>query len=169
MRELEFIFAFIRPLNKLDIPYFITGSMAAIIYGEPRLTHDVDIVLNLQDKNIEPFFNAFKSDAYYVPPIEVIKIEAARHRMGHFNLIYKKTGFKADIYLKGNDELHDWAFKNCSVEIIEDQKVYIAPPEYVIIRKLMYFREGKSGKHLDDITNIFRHSVEMIDLNFINK
>ena len=36
---------FINPLNHLDIRYVVTGAVAAIIYGEPRLTHDIDLVV----------------------------------------------------------------------------------------------------------------------------
>ena len=38
---------FIAPLEQAEIPYFVTGSVASIFYGEPRLTHDVDIVVYL--------------------------------------------------------------------------------------------------------------------------
>ena len=39
----------------------------------------------------------------------------------------------------------------------------LAPPEYVIVRKLEYFREGGSEKHLRDIRSMLAVSREQID------
>ena len=35
---------FLEPLERLGLPYCVTGSVAASVYGEPRLTADIDIV-----------------------------------------------------------------------------------------------------------------------------
>jgi hypothetical protein len=48
MQEAELFLVCIRPLNELEISYMVTGSVAAMLYGEPRLTHDVDLVLQIQ-------------------------------------------------------------------------------------------------------------------------
>lgn len=53
MQELSLLEVFTRPLRLNKIPYVITGSIAAIIYGEPRLTHDVDLVLDLKIKDVD--------------------------------------------------------------------------------------------------------------------
>jgi hypothetical protein len=163
MQEPELYLVFIRPLNELEIPYMITGSMAGAIYGEPRLTHDIDIVIDLQPRWIEHFYDAFNNENFYVPPIEVLNVEAARTHRGHFNLLHQSTGFKADVYIKGKDELHEWAFHRLQSKAIGDHSVFVAPPEYVIIRKLMYYKEGRSEKHLRDIQNILAHNKESID------
>jgi hypothetical protein len=162
MQKPELFLVFIRPLNHLEIPYMITGSTAAIIYGEPRLTHDIDLVVDLTSKNVELFYNAFNNSEFYVPPKEVLKIEISRAQNGHCNLLHQKTGFKADIYMKGNDRLHVWAFKKRETEKIEGDQIWLAPLEYVIIRKLMYYKEGKSEKHLQDIRNILRQNQEKV-------
>ena len=47
MREPELFLLFVRPLNRAGIRYVVSGSVAAIFYGEPRLTHDVDFVVFL--------------------------------------------------------------------------------------------------------------------------
>ena len=50
MHEAELSLLFVRPLNLLGVRYIVSGSMAAILYGEPRLTHDVDFVVSLVRK-----------------------------------------------------------------------------------------------------------------------
>ncbi|MBI1860431.1 MAG: hypothetical protein HYR96_05895 [Deltaproteobacteria bacterium] len=152
MQSLELIPLFIAPLEKSGLNYFVTGSIASIFYGEPRLTHDIDIVIHLSSEDIAKFLVFYPSDNFYCPPEEVIQIEARRRPFGHFNLIHHKTGMKADIYPDSDDSLYRWAFKNRKrVALADGANIWLAPPEYLIIRKLEYYREGASDKHLEDI------------------
>ncbi len=154
---------FISRLNKLSIPYVITGAVASIIYGEPRLTNDIDLVIDMNSDDVETFADAFPIVDFYCPPPEVIRLEIGRSQRGHFNLIHHVTGFKADIYASGRDELHHWALKNRKPVDVDDEKFWLAPIEYVILRKLEYFREGESEKHLRDISSILAYSSDEID------
>lgn len=145
---------FTRKLNDLGLRYMVSGSIAAIYYGEPRLTNDVDIVVFLGREDIRHFETAFPPEGFYCPPSDVMLIEAAREQRGHFNLIHHDTGFKADIYLGGRDELHTWGLAHAVEADLDGDKVRFAPPEYVIVRKLQFYREGGSQKHLRDISRM---------------
>ena len=142
---------FLEPLERLGIPYCITGSVAASVYGEPRLTADIDIVLLLRAADIAALRAAFPESLYYVPPDETLRLELARSSRGMFNLIHHANQFKADIYLAGQDPLHAWALEHRRRIGLEGGGAWIAPPEYVILRKLEYLREGGSDKHVRDI------------------
>lgn len=155
---------FVSRLDKLGLRYMVTGAVASIIYGEPRLTHDIDLVVEVNEENAERFPKAFPSDEFYCPPIEIIKIEVKRPLRGHFNLIHRETGFKADVYMIGQDELHHWAMLKRRKIPMEGNSVWVAPPEYVILRKLQYYHEGKSEKHLRDIAGMMELSSENMDL-----
>lgn len=163
MPEPELSLLFIRPLNRLGVRYLVSGSVAAILYGEPRLTHDVDFVVFLRVTEIQKLRDAFPEPEFHVPPTEVIASELARPSKGHFNLIHADTGFKADIYPAGRDELHGWAFRHARQMEYRGEPVVVAPPEYVIVRKLEYFREGGSEKHLRDIRAMLAVSGDEID------
>jgi hypothetical protein len=147
----------------------ITGAVASIIYGEPRLTNDIDLVINMNPDDIESFSNTFPSEDFYCPPQEVIRLEIARPQRGHFNLIHHATGFKADIYASGRDELHHWGIKNRKPVDVEGEKFWLAPIEYVILRKLEYYREGESEKHLRDISSILAVSLNEIDFKLLEE
>lgn len=73
------------------------------------------------------------------------------------------TGFKADLYLTGRDELEAWAFRFQRHVQFAGQSVALALPEYVIVRKLEYCREGGSEKHLRDVRSILSVSGEQLD------
>jgi len=141
----------------------VTGSVAAIVYGEPRLTHDVDLVAVLGPDRIALVPEAFPPPEFYCPPVEEIALEAARERRGHFNLIHHPTGFKADVYVAGRDPLNAWGLSRARTLDLDGEPMVVAPAEYVIVRKLEYFREGGSEKHLRDIRSMLEHSPEQID------
>lgn len=50
---------FIRRLETLGVPYMVTGSVASTLYGEPRLTNDVDIVAEIDRKDCEAIASLF--------------------------------------------------------------------------------------------------------------
>jgi len=163
MQAINLFQLFTNPLNTMGVKYMVTGAVANIVYGEPRLTHDIDLVLEMGVEDAEKIASSFPLDEFYCPPIEVIIIESKRRMRGHFNIIHHKTGFKADIYIAGDDPLHAWALQNRKRISIEGKNFWIAPIEYVILRKLEYYREGGSEKHLQDITGMIAASGDQID------
>ncbi|CAN5417203.1 hypothetical protein BH09SUM1_BH09SUM1_12530 [soil metagenome] len=163
MRETSPFLFFTKKLNALGVRYMVTGSVAVILYGEPRLTHDVDLVVVLERGQIARLREAFPEDEFYCPSAEVIALESARAQRGHFNIIHRKTGFKADFFLSGQDHLHAWGFTRVREMELEGSPFFVAPPEYVIVRKLEYFREGGSEKHLRDIRSMLELSSTLID------
>jgi len=154
---------FVEPLNKLDIEYMATGAVAAILYGEPRLTNDIDLVAKLDRANIERLREAFASTDFYIPPIEVMQAEAARQQGGHFNVIHIPSALKADLYPVGADPLHHWALKQRHRVEVAGRFMWVAPIEYVILRKLEFWKAGGQDKHRDDVAAMLRTSGDSID------
>jgi len=169
MQENSIFFIFTSRLNNLNIRYMITGSVASIVYGEPRMTHDIDLVMELESEDTERFEEAFPIETFYCPPTEIIKVELGRSFRGHFNLIHHETGFKADVYLRGRDPLHEWALNNRKKIEFEGEYIWVAPIEYVILRKLDYYKEGKSEKHIRDIRGMLSISSDDIDFDELKK
>jgi hypothetical protein len=164
---IELIDTFIRPLERRGFHYLVTGSVASMAYGEPRLTNDIDLILAIKEADVVSLVESFPETDYYLPPVEVIHSERIRPQRGHFNIIHQNTMLKADVYLAGSDPLHRWAFLNARHMEIDGSRVSFAPPEYVIIRKLEFFREGGSEKHLRDIASILIETDAALDTEFI--
>jgi hypothetical protein len=68
------------PLHSTGLAYMVTGAVATIAYGEPRMTNDVDVVLRLDAQGAARLVSVFSDTEYYVPPQEVMEQEAARSR-----------------------------------------------------------------------------------------
>ncbi|MGI8509287.1 MAG: hypothetical protein ACR2MQ_08185 [Gemmatimonadaceae bacterium] len=148
----DLISLFIAPLNRLGVPYMVTGSVASGIYSHVRFTNDIDVVAVLSDINAVELHGAFDSPEFYVPPLEVIHLERQRPAHGHFNLIHINTGLRADLFFAGRDPLMQRALE-LRLEAVDQhgKPVWFAPPEYVILSKLQYLRDSGSPKHVTDI------------------
>lgn len=166
MRQLEVIRLFTDPLERAGFPYMITGSVAAIIYGMPRLTHDVDLIIDVPAEKAEAFAALFPDADFYCPPLEVLSAELKRAVHPHLNLIHHQTGFKADIY-PSRDWLQRWGMERRKRLDWNGSPISVAPPEYVVVRKLDYFTEGGSEKHLTDIRNMLAVQGDGMDLDWI--
>jgi hypothetical protein len=162
MLEPDLIELFVKPLDQLQIRYLISGSVAAMLYGEPRFTNDIDILVFLRASDVERLPATYPAPEFYLPPINVITAELGRGR-GQFNIIHADTSLKADCFIVGSDEFHAWAFRHARRYPFDALTITLAPPEYVIVRKLEYFREGGSDKHLRDIRAMLAVSNELID------
>ncbi len=153
----------LRPLHATGLPYMVTGGLAAIVYGEPRLTNNVDVVVRLRPSDAARLIAAFPAGSSYVPPIETIREEAARPAHGHFNILDLETTLRADIYCAGEDPVAAWGLEHRRAVTFGDEQVWIAPIPYVIVLKLRYFRESGSDRHLRDIGAMRRLSGDIID------
>jgi hypothetical protein len=154
MQDPDFISLFVAPLEKAGIRYMIAGSVASSIYGEPRNTLDIDMVVLPDPAQIQLFPDLFPEEHFYLPPTEVIAIEARREANGHFNIIHHNTGLKADIYLSRNHPILPWALEHVRRVPTSSCEINLAPPEYVIIHKLGFYRESGHQRHLRDIAGI---------------
>ncbi len=169
MREAELYDIFVSPLNDAGILYMVTGSVASIIYGQPRMTHDIDVVVDLSSTQLPELANQFLPDEFYCPPLEVMRTEMNREIRGHFNIIHHQTGFKADIYPICDDTfLKEGLGRRRKIDR-PDGPLWVAPPEYVIIKKLQYYAEGRSSKHISDIRGMLDVSGEIIDRALLNR
>ncbi|HPI39562.1 MAG TPA: hypothetical protein PLJ21_02080 [Pseudobdellovibrionaceae bacterium] len=139
--------------DEASIEYFLVGSLAAMYYGRPRFTQDVDLVVRIKARQISQFENLFQIDEYYCPPKEVLHDEIIRR--GSFNLINQSSGIKVDIVIDKETAFYNSEFsRRKKLEIAPGINVFIASPEDLILKKLEYYREGQSEKHLNDIRDI---------------
>jgi hypothetical protein len=156
-------------LNRLNARYAVTGAMALIAYGEPRLTNDLDLIVEWPPSQAKAFQHAFLGRHLYVPDVETLTAEFTRPSGGHFNLVQAEFALRADVYCAGADRLIAWALADAKPITVDSLRVRVAPPEYVIVRKLQYAVDGASPKHLDDIRAVLRRSADALDLARIER
>ncbi|MDH4271897.1 MAG: nucleotidyltransferase family protein [Candidatus Aminicenantes bacterium] len=152
--------------EKLNIGYFITGAVASIAYGEPRLTNDIDIVADLSERDVPRLKGCFPEEDYYFD--EDAAADAVRRRF-QFNIIHPASGLKIDVMVSQGNEFDISRFKRIRrIKALEDREANFASPEDVILKKMEYYAGGRSEKHLRDIAGMIKISAEIIDLDYIS-
>jgi hypothetical protein len=159
----DLIELFVEPLEAIGVSYMITGGVASVIYGDPRFTRDVDIVMEFQRSEIAALESAFDPATFYVPPVEALEEEASRPEGGHFNVIHRETALRADVYLAGDDPLIGWGFERRVRLQVGGGWIWVAPIEYVILRKLEHYKQSGSDRHLRDVAMMLRISGDTVD------
>jgi len=153
-------------LDRLGVPRFTTGSVASTMYGEPRFTNGVDIVVRMDAAQATAFCRQFGDADWYVS--EDAALDAVRRR-GQFNLIHVPSGYKVDLMVASDDDFNRSRFERVRAVTMHDgSSEPFAAPEDVILKKLEYFREGGSEKHLRDIRSIIAvQGADRIDWDYL--
>ncbi len=160
---------FVRPLHRAGVRYMLSGSLASMHYGEPRLTLDADIVLHLDQAAAAGLVKIFPAGEFYLPPVDVMAMEVARPTRGHINVVHLETGSKADLYPSRGHPYWEWAWRHCQLAPVGTMEVRFAPPEYVILWKLEFFREGGGEKHLRDVRGMLTVTGPAIDQAWLDR
>jgi hypothetical protein len=165
MGPFELLKKIVDVLEDLQIPYLVTGAVASIAYGEPRLTNDIDIVADLKEEQVDSLMRAFPPDDFYMDE-EMVRQAIQDH--GQFNIIHPSSGLKVDVMIKKKTPHDKSRFER--IRRIYPMGTYqadFAAPEDVIIERMEYYKEGGSDKHLRDIAGILKISGESVDRKYI--
>lgn len=140
--ELEVLKEVARSLDEAGIAYMVTGSIAANFYTVPRMTRDIDIVVELSDRDVDRFIGIFEKDFYLEPET----IEAEVRKKGMFNLIHNEHVIKIDFVVRKESEYRRKEFSRKRKVSVDDQDIYVVSPEDLILSKLDWAKEGEAVK-----------------------
>ncbi len=167
MEQLDLLRYVTHIIEDMGLRYFVTGSTATIFYGEPRFTNDIDVVVELSESRIADFCRRFPPDEFYVS--EPAAHEAVLNRT-QFNIIHPASGMKVDVIVPALSAFNESRFARVRrLHIAENLDAYFTSPEDAIIKKMDYYREGGSEKHLRDIAGVLKTSRDAIDMAYITR
>ncbi|OGZ69577.1 MAG: hypothetical protein A3D44_03310 [Candidatus Staskawiczbacteria bacterium RIFCSPHIGHO2_02_FULL_42_22] len=153
-------------LKDLEIPYAITGGFAVTIWGKPRYTADIDIIVEIADKNIKPLVKKLLAIDKDVHADEDMIREALMYH-GEFNFIHPDTGLKVDFFVQDNNLYNKLKIKRAVVRDIFDHKIPFVSPEDLILSKLMWSKENQSQKQAEDIKSVLRNPNITLDMMYL--
>ena len=134
-------------LDEKGIGYMISGSLAFNVYCIPRMTMDIDIVIELDKDNLNDFLEIF-SEGYYLNE-ETVKQEIGRK--GMFNVIDHRSGLKIDFIIRKNTEYRQLEFSRKIRKVLDDIPVWLVSAEDLIISKIEWIQQLQSDKQIGDI------------------
>lgn len=155
-------------LQKIRIPYMITGALSVVFYGRPRASHDIDFVIEVKEKNIELLIKTFlllPREEFIIDPT-LIK-DAVIHK-NMFNLLHLPTMLKLDFFLLKNDDFDESRFERKKELDIFGQKMMFASPEDTILIKLLWYKDTKIEKHLVDAAFVYQIQEKNLDKLYLN-
>ena len=155
-------------LDELEINYYVTGGFAVSVWGRPRATFDIDIVVKLIEPKIMPLARALRKISKYGYIDEQAANEALK-RKGEYNFIEPETGIKVDFWITKGTETSKVEFERRVVKKINNQKVSFISPEDLILNKLTWYEKSQSSRHLEDAESIFKISGEKLDFDYLKK
>jgi hypothetical protein len=153
-------------LQELKIPYLITGGTAVLVWGRPRFTADIDIVVELKIKDIV-VLRAMLAQLGKANYIDKQTMEDAVIHRGEFNFIHGETGVKVDFWVSKNDLFENMRMKRKIAKKILGQNVYFISPEDLIISKLRWRKISPSSRHMEDIESILKISGGKLDKKYL--
>ena len=155
-------------LDEFKIPYFVTGGMAVLIWGRPRFTFDIDIIVELELRDVNNLVGRLSSfgEASYIDK-EMIKDALVNN--GEFNFIHGDTGIKVDFWVLKKDKFGLSRLNRRVKKKILNKKVYFSSPEDLILSKLLWRKRSGGEKHMEDAKSVIDISKEKIDMDYLKK
>ena len=152
-------------LEENHIDYMITGSLVSSMQGEPRATHDVDILVNITHSAIPSLVNTFTPPDYF---ISGPAIEDAILRKSMFNLLDTTEGDKVDFWILTDDPFDQSRFARKYEEKMSGLSMKVSRPEDTILMKLRWANlSGGSEKQLTDALRVYEVQFGNLDLAYI--
>ncbi len=162
--ELEVLQSVTARLEGANIPYMVTGSMAANFYAVPRMTRDIDLVIELSDRDVDRVTRLFQVE-YYIDR-DMVQRAVRDHAM--FNMIHNALVVKVDCVVRKETEYRREEFARRRAVSVAGQQLFIVSPEDLILSKLDWAKESRSQMQLDDVRNLLR-SVQGLDTEYLNR
>lgn len=163
MTEQELLVDCLRRLNKAEITYMVTGSMASNYWGIPRSTHDLDFVLQLPPSAIPALTSAFANDFYLDPET----IRTAYQPPYQFNALDHRSGLKVDFWMLKNIPFEREMFARRKQVSIVNVPAWLASPEDVILHKLYWDNITPSDRQLKDAAGVLAIQRDTLNTGYL--
>ncbi|QGP91740.1 hypothetical protein MGLY_10820 [Neomoorella glycerini] len=165
MSQQELLKRVISVLESAGIQYMLTGSLASSLQGEPRLTHDIDIVVAVPENALKKLSAAFPPPDYYLDEQSIL---AAIAEKSMFNLIDLTTGDKVDFWILTDQPFDQSRFSRRVTNCFMGQKIVVSRPEDTILAKLRWAKlAGGSEKQLTDALRVYEVQFGNLNMEYL--
>jgi hypothetical protein len=160
----EFLRRVTAALDTNGVPYMLTGSLASSMYGIPRATNDIDIVIAPAREQLLSLVQLFQRLGLTVEPEAAL---AALRARSQFNVIDLPRGLKVDLIVRKERDFSLTEFDRRETHDVEEMSLTLATPEDVLIAKLEWSKIGDSERQLVDVAGILKMQRGTLDFAYI--
>ncbi|MBI1880894.1 MAG: hypothetical protein HYR94_22170 [Chloroflexi bacterium] len=166
MSQQELLKKVVQVLETAGIEYMLTGSIVSSLQGEPRSTHDIDIITAIKEVSVAKLTEAFPPPDFY---LDEEAIREAIHQRNMFNLIDITTGDKVDFWILTNESFDQSRFARRYAESLLGFNLQVSTPEDTILAKLRWAKlAGGSEKQFTDALRVYEVQFEKLDLAYLS-
>ena len=155
--QLEFVKQISQRLHSAGLGYMMTGSMAMAVYATPRMTRDVDVVLECSDGDVDTIVGLFAPDCY----IDRTAVAEAIASQGMFNIIHNDWIIKGDFIIRKDDPYRQAEFARRREIDVEGTPLSVVAPEDLILSKLKWAQESGSELQRRDVKEILDAEIAL--------
>jgi hypothetical protein len=163
--ELDVLQLVCQKLEQANVPYMLTGSFAANFYAVPRMTRDIDIVIEIDKPSDASILTHLFQNEFYIDKASIIE---AMKTHGMFNIIHNGSVVKIDFIVRKDTPYRHIEFQRKNRVIFDGTPLWIVTPEDLIISKLFWAKDSLSEMQIRDIRNLLK-SVKNLNTDYINE
>lgn len=164
---LDVALAVAKAFDSASVPYFLGGSLATSIHGEPRATNDIDFVAGLEQSTIPAFVTALASDF----AIDGDSLSEAVRRRGTCNFFFLPLFTKIDLFVLRDAPFDASEFERRRLTVVRTEAaLYVKTPEDSVLRKLLWFVAGgrQSDRQWRDVVSVIRIGGASLDYGYLD-
>ncbi len=166
MEQIDILYAIADLFEKHHISYLLTGSFASAYYAHPRSTHDIDLILAVEQAGSMKMIEAFKElDTSYVIPFTAIP--QTMKSKGQFDIFHEGTSTKVDFWIVESDQFVD-DYQRRHIVAMDGHRIPIISAEDLILTKLKWSKQIMSERHVRDCAGILAIQKDMLDYSYLN-
>ncbi len=162
--ELELLKVVSSRLEKAGIEYMMTGSMAMALYSVPRMTRDIDIIIQVSSAHVSGVVSLFKEDFY----IDEATVRQAVQDKAMFNIIHSESIIKVDFIVRKDEDYRVEEFSRKKSIVVDGMQIWVTSPEDLILSKIVWSKGSNSEMQLRDARYMLQVSRE-IDFEYLRK
>ena len=155
--ELKVLKIVIKRLNEGAISYMISGSVAMNYFAQPRMTRDIDIVIEINENDVERIYNLFERDFYI--DLEAVKNAVLKKEM--FNIIHLTEVIKIDFIISKGREFDKTTFQRRKKIKLDDTEMFLISIEDLVLSKLLWSKQSHSEIQLKDVKNLLQQKPDI--------
>jgi len=167
MSQQELLRLVVQALDRAGIEYMLTGSIASSLQGEPRATHDIDILVAVREGSANRLLERFPPPRFH---LDESAIADAIREQGMFNLIDTNTADKVDFWMLTDTPFDRSRFSRKRLEHVMGMRMAVSSPEDTILAKLKWARlSGGSEKQFTDAVRVYEVQFGDLDMGYLHR